>query len=131
MTPLYVLLQRKRDLNINSTLAERQLVGVLRHRGLVVKVQEIIGPYIADLVIARKMLVIEVDGLIHDDPKVRQWDEQRTTYLNRHGFDVIRVPNAKVKDGETIDGILGFPDRVSRKHYLRITQKLMQERNFV
>jgi very-short-patch-repair endonuclease len=129
MTPLHVLLKRKKDLNVNSTLPERRLAGVLRSRGLVVKVQEIIGPYIADIVIPLKMLVIEVDGPIHDDPKVKEWDRQRTAYLNRHGFDVVRVPNARVKDRETIDGILDYTDRITRKRYLKITRALMARRN--
>lgn len=130
MTPLHVLLKRRKALNVCSTPAEQQLVSTLRENKLTVRQQVIVGPYIVDLLVPKKMLIIEVDGAVHDDPAVRERDAHRTAYLVGLGFDLIRVRNGKVKDKQTIQRVMGYPDRASRKAYLRITRALMQRRNF-
>ncbi|MEO7766201.1 MAG: methionine--tRNA ligase subunit beta, partial [Ferruginibacter sp.] len=58
--------------------------------------QHIIGNFIADFVCLSKRMIIEVDGLIHQTPENTISDEERTTELNRLGFEVIRFKNEEV-----------------------------------
>ncbi len=58
--------------------------------------QHIIGQYIADFVCLKKKLVIEIDGLIHQMPDVKDSDESRTLWLEHKGYSVIRFKNEEV-----------------------------------
>ena len=58
--------------------------------------QHIIGRYIADFICIKKNLVIELDGLIHQLPENKESDEIRTSYLNEHGFIVLRFTNSQI-----------------------------------
>ncbi|MBI2968646.1 MAG: DUF559 domain-containing protein [Bacteroidetes bacterium] len=68
--------------------------------------QHIIGYYIADFVCLQQKLVVEIDGLIHELPEHKTSDEERTRYLNKKGFSVIRFTNNE---------IIGNPDGVIEK----------------
>ncbi len=59
--------------------------------------QHIIGKYIVDFVCLDKMLVIEIDGNIHQLPENKESDEIRTQWLESKGFKVIRFTNEEVK----------------------------------
>ena len=50
-----------------------------------------IGPYIVDFLCLEKHLVIELDGGQHNENRAK--DEQRTRYLERQGFRVVRFWN--------------------------------------
>jgi 5-methyltetrahydrofolate--homocysteine methyltransferase len=58
--------------------------------------QHIIGKYIIDFVCLKKQLIIEVDGLIHQLPDVKENDEIRQAWLESKGFKVIRFTNNEV-----------------------------------
>ncbi|OHA87834.1 MAG: leucine--tRNA ligase [Candidatus Zambryskibacteria bacterium RIFCSPLOWO2_01_FULL_39_39] len=58
--------------------------------------QWIIGRFIVDFVCIEKMLIIEVDGDIHDHQKER--DEERTNLLEQNGFKVIRFKNEEIEN---------------------------------
>ena len=49
--------------------------------------QYIIGSYITDFACLDRMLVIEVDGLIHQLPENKESDEVRTNWLYEQGKD--------------------------------------------
>ena len=55
--------------------------------------QHVIGMYIADFISLKNLLVIEVDGEYHQTPEQRLLDGERTAYLERKGFRVIRFTN--------------------------------------
>lgn len=55
-----------------------------------------IGPYFADFFIPSKMLVIEIDGNVHDTKKQQLRDYRRTRYFRALGFEVVRVTNEEV-----------------------------------
>lgn len=129
MTPLSTLLARQKKLNIKATLAERQLMGRLRSAGLTVNPQVIIGPFIVDILIPKKMLVVEVDGGVHESKAAQVYDKQRTSYLTQHGFEVIRVPNSEVKSRAVVDLVLSCPDVSSRKACFKIIGELTVPRN--
>ncbi|MEO6548101.1 MAG: methionine--tRNA ligase subunit beta [Ferruginibacter sp.] len=83
----------------NPTAAEDILWQVLRGKkldGYKFRRQHIVGSFIADFVCLAKRLIIEVDGLIHQTPENTISDEERTTALNRLGFEVIRFTNEEV-----------------------------------
>jgi len=58
--------------------------------------QHIIGQYITDFVCLDRMLVIELDGKIHQLPENQESDEIRTQWLESKGFKVIRFTNEEV-----------------------------------
>ena len=58
--------------------------------------QHVIGSYIADFVSLKNHLVIEIDGEYHADPHQQLLDNERTFYLQRKGFRVIRFTNQEV-----------------------------------
>ena len=52
--------------------------------------------YIADFMCKELMLVIEVDGSIHELEEIRKNDEQRQKALEEAGFTVLRFTNNEV-----------------------------------
>ena len=83
----------------NPTDAENALWQMLRGKkleGYKFRRQHIIGSYIADFICLDKMLIIEVDGLIHQLPENKNSDLERTEWLNKEGFSVIRFTNEQV-----------------------------------
>ncbi len=96
---LYELLKEySRDMRNNPTDAERAAWSVLSDNNLGYKFrrQHIIGDYIVDFVCLEKMLVIEIDGEYHNEWEQQINDEERTEWLHKRGFNVIRFTNAEV-----------------------------------
>lgn len=60
--------------------------------------QHPIGDYIADFVCLEKQLVIEIDGGYHYRGEMPDNDAERTSALNRMGYQVIRFSNKQVMD---------------------------------
>ncbi|HET8829371.1 MAG TPA: DUF559 domain-containing protein [Pelobium sp.] len=79
----------------NQTDAEIVLWNELRDSqvGFKIRRQHVIEGYIADFVCLPKRLVIEVDGGYHNTPETIEYDKQRTEFLNKAGFEVIRFTN--------------------------------------
>ncbi len=83
----------------NPTDAENALWQMLRGKkleGYKFRRQHIIGSYIADFICLKAKLIIEVDGLIHQLPKNKTNDEERTKWLTEKGFEIIRFTNEEV-----------------------------------
>jgi len=82
-----------RHLRRNQTDAERRLWRHLRSRrllGLRFRRQHPIGPYFADFACLELLLVIELDGGQHADPRGLERDRVRTAALVERGYEVIR-----------------------------------------
>ena len=81
-----------------ATEAESILWEYLRAKqlGKTFKRQHIIGDYIADFVCLESGLIIELDGGYHQLPEQQICDEQRTEWLEKHGFRVIRFKNEEL-----------------------------------
>jgi very-short-patch-repair endonuclease len=80
--------------NLNKRLA---LWDALRHRqlaGLKFRCQHPVGQFILDFYCPAQKLVIEVDGIIHEQRK--EYDLARTAQLNEFGYQVLRFTNAEV-----------------------------------
>ena len=82
-----------------SAVREKQL-GVKFHR------QYSIGRYIADFCSPRLKLVIELDGITHEDPQVQEKDRAKQKFLEEKGFTVLHF-----KDSE----VLGNAEKVLKK----------------
>ena len=97
-TPLMfkLLNEHAKQMRDNPTPAENMLWESLRkHKaGYHIRRQHIIGKFIVDFVCLEKKLVIEVDGDIHDHQQ--EEDAQRTVFLEKEGFEVIRFRNEEV-----------------------------------
>ena len=96
---VYKLLKRFAQENrANPTEAEMVLWRELRGNqlGEPFRRQHIIGEFIADFACLPAKLVIELDGRYHSLPKQQISDEERTQWLKRYGFNVIRFTNEQV-----------------------------------
>ncbi|WP_298541530.1 vitamin B12 dependent-methionine synthase activation domain-containing protein [uncultured Aquimarina sp.] len=58
--------------------------------------QHIIGSYIADFICLKENLIIEIDGSIHQLPENKSSDKERTEWLEKEGYKVIRFTNKQV-----------------------------------
>jgi very-short-patch-repair endonuclease len=89
------------------TEAESKLWVFLRaHRadGVHFRRQHAIGPYITDFCAPRQKLIIELDGSQHIDQE--EYDTERTAYLERYGYRVLRFWNSDVMNN--INGVMGI-----------------------
>ena len=94
----YRLIEEAKRMRKEPTEAEAALWELLRDKKLGDKFrrQHLIDDFIVDFVCLSKNLVIEVDGGYHNDPTQKEYDQQRTLYLNEKGFKVIRFTNEEV-----------------------------------
>ena len=82
-----------------STKAESLMWDVLSGKkfdGYKFRRQHIIGNFIVDFICLRANLIIEIDGLIHQLPDNKTKDEERTFWLEKEGYRVIRFTNDEV-----------------------------------
>ena len=91
-------IKRARQLRAQSTQAEAKLWSILRGNKLGVhfRRQVPIGPYIVDFASSQKKLIVELDGSQHLSTKGLADDFERTEYLEREGFRVLRFNNVEV-----------------------------------
>ena len=88
---------RAKELHRNMSPAEAKLWKHLRaHQmgNVHFRNQHAIGNYIVDFCAPRKKLIIELDGSQHLDQA--EYDEERTKYLERRGYKVLRFWNNDV-----------------------------------
>lgn len=99
------LKQFAKENRLHPTQAESILWNLLRGNrlGKPFRRQHVIGMFIADFVCLPSMLIIELDGGYHSMPDQQISDRQRTEWLQRHGFKVVRFTN---------DEITGNPEHV-------------------
>jgi very-short-patch-repair endonuclease len=105
-------MQRARDLRNNLTDAEQKLWYALRGKqikGYKFRRQVTIENYIVDFLSHDLNLIIEVDGSQHAEQE--SYDKQRTEFLDRQGYKVLRFWNNEV---------LGDLDAVMQKIYEEI-----------
>ena len=89
--------QSARALRKRMTDAERLLWRHLRNRelgGWKFRRQYPVGPFIVDFICVEKNVVIEVDGGQHAENE--ELDTQRSAYLNKMGYRVLRFWNNEV-----------------------------------
>ena len=86
-----------KELRKNMTKEENHLwYDFLRKYPVRFSRQKVLGKYIADFYCAEAKLVIELDGSQHFKEEGREYDFERTAYLETFGLTVIRIWNHDV-----------------------------------
>lgn len=101
----------------NLTDAEKILWVSLRNRKLMgykFRRQHAIGKYIVDFYCHEKLLVIELDGGVHEYPDIRERDEGRENDLMKLGLTIIRFSNEKVESN--LEDVLNQIKRCLKNH---------------
>jgi 5-methyltetrahydrofolate--homocysteine methyltransferase/ATP-dependent helicase HrpA len=91
------MIRRARDLRQTETPPEKLLWLALRNGqigGMKFRRQHPIGPYVVDFYCHSAMLVVELDGISHEDKA--ESDATRTKALEAGGLRVLRVTNEDV-----------------------------------
>ncbi len=81
------------------TTAEMRLWNALRGRrvaGLKFRLQHPFGQFVLDFFCLERNLAVEVDGGSHNEPGQKEYDADRTQYLNDQGIRVLRFRNEEV-----------------------------------
>ena len=97
----------------NMTKQEVKLWNIIRAKRLLgckFKRQVLIGDYIVDFLCEEKKLIIELDGGQHNDINNVIYDKNRTLYLEKQGYRVLRFWNNEI--WENIEGVI----EVIKKH---------------
>ncbi len=66
--------------------------------GIKCRRQVSIGPWIVDFYVAERKLIIEIDGNVHEEKRVKTDDQKRQEYLERNGYRVLRFTNDEVNN---------------------------------
>lgn len=99
--------KRARAMRKAPTVAERLLWAELRKLKQNIRRQVPIGPYIANFAHHASRVVIEVDGVHHEEPEAQARDARRTAWLNGAGYRVVRFREKQVREqlGQVVDRI--------------------------
>jgi very-short-patch-repair endonuclease len=93
------VVERAREFRRSPTPAEAALWEVVRGRrfyGFRFRRQHPVGPYVAGFFCFELGLVVEVDGGVHDGDGFEEKDEERTIWLEKLGFKVVRLQGEDV-----------------------------------
>ncbi len=104
-----------------NTEAEKQLWQELKGRklmGFKFRRQHPIHFYIADFYCHEERLIVEVDGKIHLNPRIKMQDKNREDELSRLGIRIIRFTNEEVMNNlpEVTEKIKSFITQNPFKH---------------
>jgi very-short-patch-repair endonuclease len=108
------IIKRAADLRKNLTESEIALwekIGRNQVNGLRFKQQHPISKFIVDFYCHKALLVIEVDGAVHNNADVAEHDEGRQHELEKLGLTVLRFTNDEVLNDidNVIEKIKRFP----------------------
>ncbi|MFY7964006.1 MAG: endonuclease domain-containing protein [Chitinophagaceae bacterium] len=92
---LKILAREKRKAGILSEVLFWQQVRAKQFHNIDFDRQRIIGNYIVDFYVKALGLVIEIDGISHEDKM--EYDTERQRYLESKGLKVFRVTDSEVK----------------------------------
>ena len=89
-------LELARRFRKNPTESEDAVWQMLRNRqirNLKWRRQQVIDGFIADFYCAELNVVLEIDGTVHDNEEVKEYDEYRTSVLASKGIRTFRLKN--------------------------------------
>ena len=107
------MLGKVRELRKNMTRSEKLLWQRLRRKELIgarFRRQHPINRFIADFYCHQAKLVIEVDGLYHNDEDQKIYDEGRCQEFREFGIEILRFTNEEVESN--IDKVM---ERIKEK----------------
>lgn len=97
-----------KELRTDPTPAEKLLWQLIRGKqinDLKFRRQHGIGPFVVDFYCDEIKLIIELDGDVHDDEEVKEYDQFRQAYLEKLGYVFLRFTNEEVLlDSESVLG---------------------------
>ena len=98
--PLPHAVRNAKDLRKRVTRAEKILWNAVRNRkfhNYKIRRQVPVGKFIADFLCTDPLLIIELDGLIHES---RAWEDQQRTQaiMDDYGIPVVRLKNHEILD---------------------------------
>lgn len=97
------LVSNAKVLRKNMTPEEKHLwYDLLKRIPFPVKRQHNIENYIVDFYIAKKKIVIELDGIQHKESTHKTVDEERDKVLSTWGITVLRYPNDSIRNNFTM-----------------------------
>jgi very-short-patch-repair endonuclease len=101
--------------SVGYGICRRKQLGSLRFRR-----QQPIGPYVVDFFCSAAKLIVELDGDQHGADKNIAYDADRTAWLEKHGYKVLRFANRETLNDALTDAIwyeaekrLPLPERPS------------------
>ena len=107
--PVLKTILKARVLRQEETKAEKILWQKLRNKKLGTKFrrQHPIDMYILDFYAPDIKLAVELDGSFHREEENKEWDKERTDYLNWKDISVLRFWNSEVENDleKTLDKI--------------------------
>ena len=107
--PVLKTILKARVLRQEETKAEKILWQKLRNKKLGIKFrrQHPVDMYILDFYASDIKLAIELDGSPHREKENKEWDKDRTDYLNWKGISVLRFWNSEIESdlGNILDKI--------------------------
>ena len=96
------LTSNAKKLRKNMTPEEKHLwYDFLKYLPFAVRRQHPIENYIVDFYIAEKKIVIEVDGLQHEEAEHKKADQERDAVLSAWSITVLRYPNERIRNNFT------------------------------
>lgn len=104
----------------NPTQAEKELKRKLLNCGVKLRTEKPFGPYIVDVLLPLKRVVIEVDGPYHVNTK--KYDEKRDNFLCNLGMKIIHITNDEVLNTDCkhlFNEIAAIPDVMWTKNSWR------------
>ena len=93
------IFQKASELRNNMTKAEETLWKELKNRKIFkakFRRQHPIDIFIADFYCHKYKLVVEVDGEIHTEKEIQEYDDGRTHDIEKPGIRILRFTNTKV-----------------------------------
>lgn len=120
----YSLLKKyAKSMRMNPTSEEQTMRMFLKENNIPYRRQKIIPPYIVDFLLYEKGLIIEVDGLHHEN-NISQfsYDTNRDILIMNIGLIVYRIKNSDIKKNiNKILGIYNLMPRIYRnkRHFLK------------
>lgn len=98
-----ILKFRSRELRKNMTKAEKKLWQMIRNKRIhnyLFNRQRPVLNYIADFMCKELLLILEVDGEIHEIPENKERDMERESNLRAVDFTILRFKNREVLNNE-------------------------------
>ena len=128
MTYPHHIIEVARKLRQTPTPAEKLLWEKLRNRklaGLKFARQHPFGRYVVDFYCAELKLIIELEGVVHEKPMQKEYDENRFAELKNRGLRILRVRNedALNKTEELMKRILEFRKTLTPHPLSRVRER--------
>jgi len=89
----------------NPTKAERAMWRILKSGELskfTFNRQKILGNYVVDFYCSKAKLVIEIDGVGHAENEQKEYDDERTAFLNGFNLHILRFWNNDVIENSEV-----------------------------